>query len=76
VSILKVSPLQMMPLLDELGYQSGPTGLVACADPGTVVTVEIFAEQDVVFPLRIGLKFLRTSVYRPPTRPISQKDPG
>jgi hypothetical protein len=33
-------------------------------------------EQDVIFPLRVGLEFLRTSVHWPPAGFIQQEDPG
>src|ERR1035441_4772215 len=37
--------------------------------------MEIFIEQYVILPLRIGLEFLRTSVHRSPPRLVSQEDP-
>ena len=46
-----------MVLLDELGDQSGPTGLVARADPGAVVAVEVFVERDQIAPVRVVLEF-------------------
>jgi len=33
-----------MILLDQLGYQTGPAGLVARADPGAVVAVEVLVK--------------------------------
>src|SRR5262249_54800765 len=61
---------------DQLRDDTRPARLVAGAKACAIVTVEIFVEEDVIFPLRIGLKFLRPAVYRPPARPVAQKDPG
>jgi hypothetical protein len=33
-------------LLQKLRHQRGPAGLVACAEAGTIVTVETHVEQD------------------------------
>src|ERR1700745_3796215 len=44
--------------------QTRPTGLMACSQSGAVVAMEIFKEQDVIAPVRIFLKFLRTSIHR------------
>ena len=43
-------------LLQQLGDQAGPAGLMAGAEPGAVVAVEVFVEQDQVAPVRIGLE--------------------
>ena len=43
-------------LLNELGDQSRPSRLVAGADAGTRIAVEVFVEWDQVVPVRIGLK--------------------
>jgi hypothetical protein len=51
----------MMILLDQFGYQTGPAGLMACADPGAVVAVEVFVEWNRVAPVRVGLKFFRAA---------------
>ena len=75
-SLEKLRPVKVAEEFDQLGDDTGPARLVAGSKARAIVTVEIFVEQDVIFPLRIGLKFLRTSVHRPPARPISQKDPG
>src|SRR3954465_5299259 len=42
--------------LDLLGDDAGPAGLVAGADPGAVVAVEVFVEQQVVAEVRVFLK--------------------
>src|SRR4029453_12950647 len=75
-SLEKLRPVKGAEEFDKLGDDTGPARLVAGSKACAIVTVEIFVEQDVIFPLWIGLKFLRTSVHRPPAGPISQKDPG
>src|SRR5574340_251185 len=45
-------------LLDQLGHESGPTGLVAGADTGSVVSVKRFVEQDQIPPMRVLLELL------------------
>src|SRR5271167_4026123 len=40
--------------LDQLRHDAGPTGLVTGAQAGTVIAVEIFVEEYVVPPQRIG----------------------
>ena len=41
---------------DEFGNESGPAGLVTGAEPGTIVAMEVFIEENVVAPadLRFG----------------------
>src|SRR5215467_14087637 len=75
-SLEKLRPVEVAKDFNQLRDDPGPACLVAGAKARAIVTVEIFVEQDVIFPLRIGLKFLCTAVHRPPARPISQKDPG
>ena len=54
-------------LLDKVGDQSGPAGLVGCAAAAAVVAVEILVEQNVVLEMRIGLKLFVGSENRPPS---------
>ena len=42
--------------------EAGPAGLMACAEPGAVVAVEVFVEEDVVAPVGIGLELFRAAV--------------
>src|SRR5262245_57590048 len=72
----KLRPVEVAEEFDQLRDDTGPARLVAGAQARAIVTMEIFVEQEVIFPLRIGLKFLRPAVHRPPARPIAQKDPG
>src|SRR5690349_7649419 len=48
--------------LDKLGDGAGPAGLVAGADAGAVVAVEVLIEQDVVAPVGIVLELLGVAV--------------
>jgi hypothetical protein len=48
--------------LDDAGDQPGPARLVAGAEPGAVVAVEVLVEQDLVLPLGIGLEALGVGV--------------
>src|SRR5215475_12078680 len=61
--------------LNQFGDQTSPSGLMARSQAGSVITVEVFVEQEVVSPVRIGLKFLRAAINRPAARPITEKDP-
>jgi hypothetical protein len=49
-------------LLDQLGNQTGPTGLVTRADFRPVVAVKIFVEVDEITPIWILLEFLKAAV--------------
>lgn len=60
--------------LDDLGHKPGPAGLVARAEPGTIVAVKVFVEQDKFAPVRVGLEFRRVSVNGPPPMLITQEN--
>ena len=50
---------RFLQVLDQLGHQAGPTGLVAGADPAPVVSMKILVEQDVileVLALELGMR--------------------
>ena len=47
---------------DQVRDQGRPPGLVHCAQSGAVVAVEVFEEQQVVLPRRVGLQLLNPSV--------------
>ena len=47
------------------GDDPGPAGLVARADAGAVVAVEVFEELDAIAPVRVFLELLRAAVHRP-----------
>src|SRR6476660_4195973 len=60
--------------LDQLGYQSCPSGLMAGAQSGAVVTVKVFIEQDVVAPVGIALEFLCAAIDGPPPLLVAGED--
>ena len=51
---------------DQFRNDTRPPGLMAGSQAGAIVAVEIFVEQQVVFPEWIRLEFLRSPVNRPP----------
>lgn len=61
-------------LLNELGDQPSPAGLVARADPGAVITVEIFMKRDQIAPVRIVLEFSSAAKNRPSLLRIAKED--
>jgi len=63
-------------VFDQTSDDAGPSGLLAGADAGAIVAVEVFVEQQVVAPLGIALRFLRRAKDRPEAGFIAQKDPG
>src|SRR5262249_15739056 len=56
-SVMALAYGLLMVLLDELGDQSGPAGLVARTDSGAVVGVEGFVKRNQIAPMRVVLKF-------------------
>src|SRR5438128_11171625 len=63
-------------LLQELGHEPGPAGLVAGANAGAVVTVEVLVEEDEVAPVRIGLERVGAAVDRTPAVGPLEEDAG
>src|SRR5262245_37592528 len=61
-------------LLKELGDQPGPAGLMAGAEAGAVVAVEVFVEPDEIPPVRVGLKLGDAAVHRPSPIRSAQED--
>ena len=59
-----------------LGHEPGPAGLMAGAQPGAIVAVEVFVEEDVVAPVGIGLELLGAAIDGPPAMFIAQEDPA
>src|SRR5262249_22780966 len=57
-------------------HQRSPAGLVAGANAGAVVSVEIFVEQDEILPMRIAMERLRAPVHRAPTVRPAKEDPA
>src|SRR5215471_15628177 len=42
--------------LYQAGHEAGPSGLMAGAQASSIVAVEVFVEEDVIAPVRIGLE--------------------
>src|SRR6266542_1886711 len=57
--------------VEKASDQTGPAGLVAGAEPGAVITVEVFVEKDQIAPVRILLKLACAAVDRPPVISIA-----
>ena len=60
--------------IEGTGDDSGPSRLVAGAESRAIVPVEIFVEQNVIFPMRIFLKLLSSTIDGPPTVGVTQED--
>src|SRR6058998_1470091 len=58
------------------GDDARPSRLVARAEAGPVVAVEVFVEQEIVAPVRVLLKLARSPVDRPPALAVPQEDAG
>lgn len=56
------------------GDEAGPAGLMACAEAGAVVAIEIFVEQDVVTPVGVLLKLRGAAVDGASSRAIFQEN--
>jgi hypothetical protein len=61
---------------DQFRDNASPASLVARSQARAVISVEVLVEQDVILPMRIGLKFLCRAVHWSPARLIAQEDPG
>src|SRR3954464_11824429 len=61
--------------MHDRGNRPGPPGLVAGADAGAVVAMDVFVEQDEIAPVRILLKLCGAAVYRPAAILAPQEDP-
>src|SRR5437667_12856375 len=63
-------------LLEQLGHESGPAGLMARADAGAVVAVEVFVKPDEVPPVGVGLELGDAPVDRPSPVRRAQENTG
>src|SRR5438876_631217 len=61
---------QMQPASDD----AGPPGLVAGAQASTVVTGEVFVEQQAITPVVVLLELFRPAVDGPPAIPVLEED--
>ena len=64
-----------MYLLNELGDQPGPPGLVTGPQPATIVAVEVFVEQQQIAPVRILLEDLARAIDWPAALLVAKEDP-
>src|SRR5262249_15126204 len=71
----KGSRIELAEDFDQRRHQPSPSGLMAGADAGTIVAMEIFVEQQVIPPVRIVLEFLGAAEYWPQPILFAQKDP-
>src|ERR1700730_12921600 len=62
------------PFVNEIGYEPGPSGLVAGAQPGSSVTVKILIEEQVITPVRIVLEFAVVAKTGPPARAVPNEN--
>jgi hypothetical protein len=63
-SVAMASPSSLAALLQQLGHQARPARLMAGADAGAVVAVEVLVERDEAAPVRVALEDLRSAVDR------------
>src|SRR5437879_4192847 len=61
-------------LLQELRYYPGPAGLMAGANAGPVVAMEVLVEQDEIPPVRVHLELLRAAMNGPSAVFSTQED--
>src|SRR6185503_20181198 len=62
--------------MDDARDAAGPTGLVARAETGAVVAMEVLVEEQQITPVRILLKHRRPAVNRTPPLLVAQEDPA
>jgi L-rhamnose isomerase len=60
--------------LQEFGDQAGPAGLMVGPQTRAVIAVEILVEQDIVAPVRVGLKFIYSAINRAASFAVLQKN--
>ena len=65
VSLLLAQLHSLAALLNELGNQSRPSGLVARSDASAIVAMKVLMEIDEVAPVWIVLKFLEPAINWP-----------
>src|ERR1041385_8833461 len=62
--------------MNESGNQPCPSGLVARSQSGSVVAMEVFVEQQIIAPIRIGLEFFRAPIHRQAPVLIAEENTG
>src|SRR5208282_3609669 len=61
-------------LLDQLRHQAGPARLMAGAEPGAVVAVEVFVEGDQVLPVMVLVELVGAAKNCPAAVQIARED--
>jgi len=61
-------------LLDQLGDEAGPAGLMARAEPRAIIAVEILEEEEAVAPIGIVLETLHPAEDRAASGPIAREE--
>jgi len=61
-------------LLEQFGHEPRPARLVARADAGAVVAVEVLVEEEQVAPVGIALELFSAAVDRPAAIRVAQED--
>src|SRR5580765_1731882 len=69
--LLSIDPAEE---LNHFADQTGPASLMACAQAGAVIAVEVLVKEDEILPMRIRLEFLGASICRPPTRLVTHEN--
>ena len=67
-SLQKGLGIELAENVDQAGDDPGPTRLMAGADPGTVIAVEVLVKQDVIPPVRVRLELFRAAINWPAFR--------
>ena len=57
----RLPSLLLVELIDEVGDEAGPAGLMRSATAAAIVAVKVLEEQDVVLEIRIGLELFIAS---------------
>src|SRR5690242_14414067 len=64
------------PLVNQAGDKPGPAGLMRSAEARASIAVEIFVEEDQIFPMRVALELLDAFVNRARTSGAASEDPN
>src|SRR5690242_3428589 len=72
----KLLRIEQSEKLNQLRHHSCPSGLMARAEPGAVIPMKVFVEQDIVAPVRVGLKLLSSTINRTSATLVAREDAG
>ena len=66
IAFVILAMLVVFTALDEkFGNQGSPSGLVIRSKTRSIVSVEVFVKQQMIFPIRIFLEFLGSAIHWP-----------